>query len=319
MDLAEGAGLLHIAQRAHYNLGTIMGLAFEDTAAELAAYHRATQIARQRGSVHDEASFLDAVIDCSCLAGDLDGAREALERMRIVVQLQPASLRLKHQLLSGEANWLRHEGSLEQAILNWQACAAYYESTDDPPNVEYMYLMIGWVFTELGSFEQAEAALARFIQSDNSTEGLSAGVLARAWLSQAKARQGRVTEADRLLREAETMAGPHATTGNAYLLHAARAWLAAARSEWESAFSIWQTIRESHRQAGCHWLANYVCLHLADIYQLRAAPGDRELARAALAEAQSAFKQMGANSYVARLQARLDALDTQSANQADAA
>ena len=84
--------------------------------------------------------------------------------------------------------------------------------------------------------------------------------------------------------------------------------MALARSDWESALADLRANQLIHRQGGRRWLANYTNILIADVYLSRNAPGDRDLARAALAEAQSAYKEMGADGYVTRLQARLDAL-----------
>src|SRR6185436_4113229 len=89
--LAEGAGLLKIAQRAHNNLAVVVDLHGNDHPLSVAGYRRASQIARQRGSVVDEHFFLQNLINGTCVAGDLAGAREAAERMRRLAQAQPAA------------------------------------------------------------------------------------------------------------------------------------------------------------------------------------------------------------------------------------
>jgi tetratricopeptide (TPR) repeat protein len=306
--LAEDAGLLTIAQRAHNNLAVIVDLHGNDHLLSVAGYRRASQLARQRGSVVDEHFFLQNLISGSCVAGDLAGAREAVERVRRLAQAQPSSARLRSQWQNNDAHRLRFEGSLEQALQMWQAGRAAVDASDDPQNIGWHYWHMGWVLFELGDYEQAEAALARSIETDPQPNGPGIGLYGRAWLVRVYAAQGRAAEAEALLREAVEIAGADPPSGAVNVLQVARAALALSRSDWASALADLQANQLHHRQGGRRWLASDTSAQLADVYLRRNGPGDRGRAREALAEAQSAFKQMGADGYVARLQARLDAL-----------
>src|SRR6185436_11945233 len=94
----------------------------------VAGDRRASQIARQRGSVVDEHFFLQNLINSTCVAGDLAAAREAAERMRRLAQAQPAASRLRDEWQNYDAVRLRFEGSLEQALQVWQAGAPAVEA-----------------------------------------------------------------------------------------------------------------------------------------------------------------------------------------------
>jgi tetratricopeptide (TPR) repeat protein len=300
-----------IAQRAYNNLGAQCQIQGEDQVAAVGAFRRAGQLAQQRGVPQEEAFQLRNLAEACCMAGDLHSAGDVLERLHRLARAHPASERMKYVAMRAEASYLSYKGELEQATELFRAAAAHYETTQDPQILALVYRTLGMGHIDLGEFDEAERALKRAILLDDSRKGAGgSGVLPRAFLAIVYARQGRFAEAEALLAEAVKLAGPEPPGGSNSALQASQAWLALARSDWETAIALFQAVIERDRRARRHWLTAIVTLDLAEAYQRRAAPGDREYAQALLQETQAAFNAMGASGYAARTAARLKALDS---------
>jgi len=116
VELAESAGLLNIATRAHINLGSAKHTYLKDVRACRWHYLRSAELAHQRGALQEEVFALAAAAHMLTLTGELDEMERSLAELdRLQVSLPKPSL-TAHQLDSGRALLLGMRGEWAKSL-----------------------------------------------------------------------------------------------------------------------------------------------------------------------------------------------------------
>jgi tetratricopeptide (TPR) repeat protein len=305
VELAESAGLLATASRAHLNLG---GRLQEAGQLESARQHflRARELAQQMGIAAWEHDYLAAVVDVSLSSGDFAVVEEALVTLRRLEEAIPNPERAAFYTLTLEAELTRRRGEWEAAISLLQRSQAKARQQDNPKFLISTNVALADTYLGLDRLAEAGQALTDALQAlRDQPDGESVALV--GLLSVLRARQGRLEEAHRLLAQARDHLGPEPNPGDQAAVSWAEAHLAAAESRWPAALAAFADAAERITQAGDRWyrarvLADWAAAHLA-----RGEPGDRDRAQELLDEALQIFQDLQVPRYVALIQDRLPA------------
>ncbi|MFX0145940.1 MAG: hypothetical protein ACFE9C_17880, partial [Candidatus Hodarchaeota archaeon] len=215
VEIAESAGLLHIAHRAHHNLGVKKSDILGDQRGAREHYLQAVEVARKRGVPYEEFFSLINVLTVSLGLGELAFVEENLTRVKQLLSMisDPAPARLK---LSGiEVELMINRGQWEEALQLLQISQAEAQERGDLQEVLHISVGIANVITELDrlgapvDWRDAEAALKTAIEI--SDRGVGGRVWPRCLSSIVRARQGLFDDARLFLTEAGEVSGPTLT------------------------------------------------------------------------------------------------------------
>jgi tetratricopeptide (TPR) repeat protein len=305
IELAESAGLLDQAARAHNNLGVRL----DDTQAAREHFWRAAELARQRGEILQELFFAGNAVLQSLWLGDLTEVEEVLPALRQLPDAAEkpgvATLRLRGL----EVGLLRYQGKLTEAIEGLRSLRTEARTTGDLQELAGTDLRLAeaCVREELGEEEELEAVLQEFL--DLGERGMGMPVLARCLLCVRRARQGEPEAARLLLAEARDLTDP--PFGESYLPWA-EAHLSVSEGRWPEAMAAFEAAVDTMDRANLRWSRARTLIDWAEAHLARGEPGDRERAQELLREAEAEFEAMGAPIYAGQVKGRLEELTPRS-------
>ncbi|HMA37615.1 MAG TPA: hypothetical protein VKY74_24390, partial [Chloroflexia bacterium] len=290
VDLAESAGLLKTARRAHWHLAKALA-EVPDPPAARHHYQQAIALARRRGVAAEEFHALYALGTTLVLWSELAAATAILQRLEELGGDidNPTEARLGVTLLRGPI--LYQQGDLAAALALLEAQQA--EARDQPnlPARVAIHLILGELLLVTGAWAGAELALLEAIAV--------ADPLAledqepRCLLSTVYARQGRLAEARQVLDQAAQRMDPAPRFTNQISLLLAQARLAAAEGAWPDALAGFAAGAALQAQQQRPWYRARTLEEWAAALLARAAPGDPAQATALLQEAQAIFTDLG--------------------------
>jgi tetratricopeptide (TPR) repeat protein len=320
--LAEGAGLLQIATRAHHNLGVMTGTLLGDLRAARECYVRATELAHRRGVVSEEIFSQISVMGHSLTLGELAAAEADLVEVEELTKTLPDPETVSTELHSiraglmwSKGKWVeslqlhrvardegRQRGNLQLLVNSSKQLAELLLEVDRIGALE------SWEITD-SPLEEAEAALVEALEMPGL--GFADQVGTRCELSALRARQGRLEEAHRLMAEAEAEASSQPSAWHELSLRYAEAELALAKGQWAEALGGAEAIASLQAKQGAHWQWARTLVQWGVIHVQRGEPADLQRAQALLREARSAFEEMGATGYVGLCNKHLGSLQTE--------
>jgi tetratricopeptide (TPR) repeat protein/predicted Ser/Thr protein kinase len=253
VELAEGAGLLISAARAHINLG---GFYFDRLQPRLSVQHleRACNLGAQMGIGSWEHGFLGSAANIRLELGEFHPVEDALEKMKQIRGNLPNSEPAQFFADLLQAKLLRFKGELAAAI---DYLKPYMENEQIRKEYRFMASLqqrYGDILIEMGQYESAIAMLGSVIgkgQKEDPQERSNA----RGFISMALAYQGQIEEAYAFLVEAE-----RAAVENSFSLYTAaelglmRAVVEALAENWTAALSSFETAAQVFQQADLAWL-----------------------------------------------------------------
>jgi tetratricopeptide (TPR) repeat protein len=307
VELAESAGLLRQAARAHNNLAALMG--WSDAQGARSHFLRAAELERQRGAVVSELFSTSNAIGMAGILGDLATAEAELRSMRQLLDTVHNPGQTESQYGYMKAALLRYRGKVTDAIELLRPLHAERRAVGDLQNLSFAAIALADALLELGETEEAEAALCEAISVGDQGIGYG-GVVPRCTLVVHHANQGETAEARRLLSEAREKAidsGSRATDLD--FLSWAEAHLAAAEGRWSEALSAFEAAADGAARWGARWLRARLLQEWAEAHLLRGERGDRERARELLQRAQAEFEAMGVPIYAAQIEERLKQIE----------
>jgi tetratricopeptide (TPR) repeat protein len=305
VELAESAGLLHQAARAHNNLGVVLidpGVAREH-------FSRAAELDRQRGELASELFSRVNAAGESLALGDLADVEEILPSLRQLLDAIEKPGMAALNLRGLEVALLRYRGELAAAIEALQALRTEARKAGDLQALSWVSqtLLEVMVLEGVGEEEEIEAVLQETL--DLGRRGMGTVILAWILQSVQRARQGELKAARHLLAEAHEKA---AAQGKLVqwepFLSWAEAHVTLAEGCYPEALAAFEATVETLDQANQRWYRARVLIDWAEAHLARAEPGDRERAGDILREAEAEFQAMGAPLYVQRIKAHLQAL-----------
>jgi len=309
VEIAESAGLLHIAHRAHHNLGVKKSDLLGDPHSARDHYLQAVEFARKRGVPYEEFFSLLNVLTVSLGMGELAFVEENLPKVKQLVSIisdpAPAQLNLR----GIEVELMINRGQWKEALQLLRTSQTEAQKRGDLQNLLSNSVGIANVITELDrlgepvDWSEAEAVLVTAIEI--SDRGVGGRVWPRCLSSIVHARQGAFQDARLLLTEAQEAAGPSLTMWDEGSLKFAEAELAYAETRWSDALAAYEAVAGiAARLEMRPWWASMLKLW-ADVYISRGEPTDLERAQALLREALSAYEDMGLSYFSGLVEERL--------------
>jgi predicted ATPase len=304
VELAESAGLLEQAARAHNNLAIVL----IDAEASREHFLRAAELDRQRGEILSELFYGINAAEQSLYLGDLAAAEEGLPSLRLLLGAAEASPMLTGFLRLLEALLLRYRGELTEAIDRLRSLRVSGRASGNLQGLARVdaEFAMACVWEEIGE-EELEAILQELL--DLGEQGMGTTILAQCLLCVQRARQGKLEEAHHSLADAhEQPAEQGVFVRWEPILSWAEAELGVAEGRWPEALAAYETAvnvlsRRKHRWYRARTLVDWAEAHLA-----RGESGDQERALELLREAEAEFEAMGAPAYAERVKRRLDDL-----------
>jgi predicted ATPase len=297
VELAESAGLLSQAARAHNNLGVHL----EDVQAGREHFMRAAQLCRQIGNTSAELLVTCGAAGYSLELGDLVAVQEMLPSLREMLTTtdEPGAVAL--WLGAVELGLLRRRGELAECIEGLRSLSSEARAAGD---LQWMLelnleLALACIWEGVGEGQEIEAVLQELL--DLGERGMGTEALGRCLLSVRRARQGDTEVARHLLAAVRE---PAVAFGALLPLEPFRAWadanLAMAEGRPAQALAAFEVMVDALASRNLRWLRARTLIDWAGAHLTRGDPGDRERAVELLREAESEFEAMGAPIYAER-------------------
>lgn len=323
VELAESAGLLSQAARAHINLAATLSTVAIDFRAALSHYQRAAELHRQRGDTTGELLGLCGVTDLLLKLGDFEQVEATFLQMRQLLNelIEPGPVAFIFRI--SKATLLRYRGELAEAARQLRTLLVDARQRNDLHNLIEIDSQLAEILLEsciLGvsttdddplpaphqRWQEAEAALSEAIQVCESW-GLS-GVWPRCLLSTARVCQGQVGDARHLLTEARETAGLRLSAIDEGWLSFAEARVATAEERWSEALTAFEITAGVYARLGMRWWWARALQEWAEAHVSRGQPTDLERARALFREALVLFEALDIPRYATLVEEKLQAL-----------
>ena len=304
VEVAESAGLLGQASRAHNNLGTQL----EDVQASREHFLRAVELDRQRGETLGGLCWTCSAAYRSLHLGNFAEVEEVLPSLRQLLKEadKPGVATLWLGWL--ELMFLRLRGELAEAVEGLRALRAEAREAGDLQWLRYLNLELAeaCLWEEVGEEEEVEAILQETL--DLAEWGIQTESRARCLLSVQRARQGEPEAARHLLAAAREQAAGQAGPFVESYLSWTEARLDLAEGQWPEALAAFEATVDATGPLKLHWYRVRILVDWAEAHLARGEPGDRERGLELLREAEVEFEAMGAHGYVERVRGRLEEL-----------
>jgi tetratricopeptide (TPR) repeat protein len=303
IELAESAGLLDQAARAHHNLGS----ALIDPEASREHFLQAAELERQRGEILGELFHASNAAEHSLYLGDLAAVEEILPSLWQLLDAAEEPGLVTMGLRRLEAMLLRYQGELTEAIEGLQSLRIEARAAGDLQTLAGLNaeLAEAYILEEVGEEEELDAILQETL--DLGEQGMGTTVPAQCLQSVRRARRGEPGAARHLLTKAHEQAAalgeivpwePH--------LSWAEAHLAMAEGHWPQALAAFQSTVDTLGHAKLRWYRARALIDWAEAHLARGESGDRDRAGELLREAEAEFKAMGAPIYAGQVKERLE-------------
>ncbi len=305
VELAESAGLLEQAARAHNNLGDWL----IDPEAAREHYLRAGELERQRGGILMRCFYAVRAAQASLTMGDLAEVEEALPSLRQMLDAAEEPSLVSMMLRTLEATLLELRGELSEAIERRQSLQTEAREAGDLQALFGLTapLALTYIREEVGQEEELEALLQE--TRDLCEQGMGSTAALSLLLSLQCARRGEPEAARRLLTKAHEQA---AEQGESVLwepwLSWAEAKVALTEGSWSKALAAFVMTVGTMGRRKWRWNRARTLIEWAEAHLARGEPGDRERVGELLREAEAEFEAMGAPIYVERVRGRLEEL-----------
>lgn len=309
IELAEPAGLLTIASRAHHNLGAL--LSKQPGQQELAYQHfsRAADLCRQRGVVSEEVfsrmSSLGVLLDRL----ELDRVEQGLRELRAMLTSVSEDVQGSIELRSFQAalNWLRGDLPAAAALLEQNRQQARLEGNLQSlihALAEQPWTMVIEQFwgrpADLGLAEELAQEALQLAQ-----RGLEEPAFIFALLTIIAIQSGDRSTAEEYMQRAEQSVNSQDPLQQA-IVKFARLHLLVEDGRWDEALALLQEVLtyEALQAKQIDYLRTR--LYLAEIYRRRGQPADLEEARHIFREVEQITEQAGVRYYQQIAQERLE-------------
>lgn len=303
VELAETADLIHIASRAHLNLGSAYLSQFADFIKARQHYKRAAELAQRCGALQSVIFYLIAAGDISLALGELDVAEQDLQEIERLAQLLPEDNAARNDIKSFRL-WPRaFRGYWEEAIpaLKEQLERAY--DTHNPQKIVEHNLAIVRTALELQRLKkpirlgEASANMEEALHYAQQSESLTHFPVLKAYSAALQAYLGNFSAARSQLGEALKAAAQQDYHEKSADLKSFALEIAFVEGSWAEAINVYLDLKQDHRYLGAFdW--NRVLLLTAEAYLKRGEPGDLEEAQSLLQETSAFFTKIRAPIYL---------------------
>ena len=319
VELAESAGLLEPAVRAHHDLGAMIQNFHGDLRAGRDHFLRAAELAHRRGGASEEVFSWISAIGSSFSLGELAVVEAALPEIETLVSSVAVRDVAWLELQIVRAGLAFVKGEWAESLRLWRLSQREARQRGDLQVIRQTGLELAQLILELDrlgelgdeasratALAEAETGLVEAIEIDK--RGLGDQVWAPSQLAILRARQGRVQEARDLIVQAREAASARPTIWDEDTLRLAEAHVAEAEGQWTDVLALTEAIANFRARLGHRWIWARTLVEWAGAHVQRGQPADLERAQALLREARAAFQEMGASGYVDVVNKRLDAV-----------
>jgi adenylate cyclase len=316
-ELAEEAGFLHLAGRAHNNLGVLWGQRLGDIRTERHHEERSLELFRQTGDISGETFSLGVLIGALVPMGDLGEAEVCLaEIRRLARELQHAGAATRifdysHGLiLRGKGDWANAARLARQNLPEIRRLGDLQSETE-------LSLLLAEALLEghfaarrssVHELAEAERALTRVLDIFAAfTDNLSVA-RCHSYISALLAGRGWPEEARSHLEEARSLIRQRSGT----MFEAVALWaegrLDMAEERWMGAVAAFDAMVGLYDRLGVRWYWARGLIDWAEALTARGELAGLKKAEGLLRQSLAAFKEMGADGYVEVVEHRLRAL-----------
>ncbi len=303
VTLAESAGLLAVAVRAHVNLS---GQLKHSLNLAQSRFHsaRALELTHRTGAVLWKLDERMTVLNDALTSGDVATAEQTLEELRELIPTMPIPAHVMPQM-DMMAAWLDYQqGKYGTAIDLLLQCQADYRRLGDLQQLSNLNCDLGMFLRELNRLEEAEAALLEAIEIGD--RGLGSGpVVPRCELAVVYACQGRQAEAQALLELVRQLINQDQAYHEQARLNLSEALIAVQEQRWPEAIAHFAEVAAATEQLDARWYQGRVRLQWAEAHLARGEAADYQLAYDLLQQCHTLFTAMKNPFYLAKVEEML--------------
>ncbi len=309
VDLAEAAGLLDIAFRAHINLGSAVRNFRDDLPGCRKHFMRSAEVARQRGALQEEIFALSAVASLLLHAGEMDELEPLLNEMDRLQGSMPARGQVSRQVDYLRALVMmmrgRYAESLE-TIRELRRDAAQRGDLVTRADLSESLVSIILEMHDLGlpcDLDEVETIASEEMAGPVSGKMTDLRTWFNLLLSRLYMYRGNLDQAARQLEEARRLV-PHGHPQFKVLLAVADLEVYRARGDLSSLWSLFEVVRESQKKIFVYYYGRAM-ERWAQVGLERGEPEDLERAQVLLLEAIDLFTRIKNPVVLNRLQGLL--------------
>ncbi len=309
VELAESAGLLAIAARAHLNLG---GRLQEDGEHAPARAHflRAYELAQKMGMDTWAYDFLSSAAYVSLDMGDFPAVEAALAELKGISTNHLTASQVGALATILEVRLLAYQGHWEQAEQMLHVIEDNIRALNDITSLVGVLSIHGWILLEQDRLTEARPYLDEAVKL--SWEDGNISTFEPFFFSFMLAVQERRVETARAFHadmRKFLQVAPQDPRG-IETLQWTSALLATLEGRWEEAFNVFETLTAASSHSKQRWSHARTLLNWGEIYAGRDFPGDRPLAREKFLAAQELFIGLKADGYLEKIQKLLAGLES---------
>lgn len=306
ISLAEGAGLLGAAVRAHDNLSEML-IVDNDYSAGRAHQIRARELSQQMGTPDWEFVQLGRIANTSLMLGDFSVAENAVKTMAL---MEPQITNREYYSLLRkliQARMLLFVGHHTEALAAYESLLDEIRSNLDGDFRIDTLLPIIELYIHQRQLDKA-SKLVQEAQSAQAVDPSTDKIHITCLQAEIFIHKDDLRKARKLLDQLSS-----GFTGRERLSHQSRyrwslAKLLAAEKNYDDALETYQDVTKNAESFGLTWLRARLLMDWANTLLQRAGSEDLPAAREKLSLAESLFKQMGADGYVRLIRDQLSAL-----------
>lgn len=306
VELAESAGYLAIAARAHLNLGEHLENHGQIRKGR-AHYLQARDLAHRMGMVQQEHDFYGNAVDVSIGLGEYSFVEEALpqltQQLTALVNPAPSALHI-HEI---QARLSYCKGEVDEAMHMIKICQEEAHQKDLIRFLTGIQCDVADIYIDMHRLDQADGALEDALQNGKFAL-LTENLMMRILLSSLRSHQGRKEEARQLLEETrkELDAQLNASLSLKGQWKWAEARLAAAEKNWGLASDSYEQLNQLAEQSGSRWYQIRILAEWAEVCILSGRPEDQEKAQTLSDQAMAITRQLKIPRYGELIQKRLE-------------
>ena len=323
VEIAEAAGLLSHAARAHTNLAALLVNRIQDFHTARDHYRRSAEIRRLKGSKAGELMGLGGAAEISLLLGDLDGTRTTLPTLRQLLEEVTVPGPAVFHFRKIEALLLRYQGDLEDAAQRLRVLQSEERQRGNLQNLIEVDSQLAEILLESYTL-QSETGVRTLDEAEISLEEArvinEGGIGKKEWLcclmSMIRTHQGRLEDAQCFLEEAHEVDSLQSTPINRGWLFFAEAKLRTVEKNWTEALVAFDSTLDIFTELQMRWWRARVLIDWAEMYATRDRTADVEQAITLLREALASFDAMGAIFYSKLVKDKLQVLEAKIHSQA---
>lgn len=320
VELAESAGLLSIATRAHHNLGNILTSARGDLLSARKHYRKAAEIARIRGGAYEQLYSLISATGISLQLGEIAVAEEIIATLDELAGTIPDPTNAILNINSIRSAYLLYVDKFAESLDLARLVKEEARERGDLQILTNSANGIADVLLEMDrlgdsiDWDEVENNLIEAIEI--SERGLGDPVFPYSQMVEYKARQKMRDEANEYFQKLEIAAKGQESVFFEPAVNIAAMEIALLEENWDAALAATENLVKFQANMGLRpdWAR---CLQMwAEVHMRKGDLSDLESAQALLRESLTIFESLGMQSYIEKIKDQLRYLHTESYQQA---